>query len=198
MWRRLAGLGGVWLFVLGLNACSTSLPPPPADQPHFGGRFSLVVNPPEGDHVGRQVWNGGFSLTFAPARITLDLNSPLGSSLARFQTDPGGATLSFPHDGQVQVEHGANAQALAQQWLGWSLPLDNLPFWLAGQPDPSRPFQVLPPDAPKVGVHFFQDDWEIKADPVEAGQPPRRLSLLRPALSGQPAMTLRVILDQTP
>ena len=66
------------------------------------------------------------------------------------------------------------AAAIFDVWLGWPLPLDNLGWWIAGQPAPG-------PWRPITGG-FEQDGWSIKAEePAETadGPRPRRVILTR-------------------
>ncbi len=194
--RRLAAPG--WrtavlpLLAAALGACA-SLPPPPAGH-HYAGRFSLAVTHGFDQAPGpREAWTGRFTLDVGAAGMALDLISPLGSTIARFETDPHEARLLVPQDGGVRVEHGSDARALSEQVLGWSLPMAGMPDWVEGRPAPERPYQPLPPQ--DGAERFEQDGWSVRVQAPVPGGPGRRLQMDRALSSAGPAVALRVVLD---
>jgi len=181
------------LGALFLAAC-TNLPSPPVAGSHFAGRFSLSLGPglaadsPTPPAGGP--WTGRFALQLDGEAMTLDLSTSLGATIARFETDAREARLLVPEGGRVRVERGADAQALSERVLGWSLPLAGLPDWIQGHPSVSRPHTALSGEEPGLG--FEQDGWQVRVAPP----PARRLQMNRPALPGLPAVALRVVLDE--
>ncbi len=169
-----------------LAACAT-LPPPPAAQRDYEGRFALAVTGAQ----QQKAWTGRFSLLVGKQALTLDLVSPLGATLARIETERGGAQVLVPEGGTVRIARGPDAQSLSRRVLGWSLPVAGLPDWVQGRPSPGRPFRTLAADG--FTRRFEQDGWVVTVDFATI----RRLRMNRPAQDGMPQVGLRVILDQT-
>jgi outer membrane lipoprotein LolB len=180
-----------------LGACA-SLPPPRGADHHYAGRFSLSVTRPDpaSDGPQRDAWTGRFALQVDGQSLTLDLVSPLGSTIARFETDAREARLLVPSNGGVRVDHGSDAQALSEQVLGWSLPVAGMPDWVEGRPSGARPFHMLPDEA--GNVRFEQDGWSVTVEPATVERPGRRLQMERAGQAGSPDVALRVVLDGPP
>lgn len=192
---RLRAWGALALLAAGLAGCS-SLPQAqaPAQAQRYAGRFSLsVLREPLGAEPQRENWNGRFTLAVSDHALSLDLVSPLGATLARVEREPGDARLLVPRNGGVQVEHGPDAQALSERVLGWSLPLDGMPDWIAGGPAPARPFRTLE-SAAGAPVRFEQDGWTVTVEAPQDGRG-RRVQMDRAARDDSPEMALRVVLD---
>ncbi len=181
------------VLLLLLSACA-SLPPPKRADHHYAGRFSLAVTRADPDGAPRrEAWTGRFTLQVDARSLTLDLVSPLGSTIARIETDAQEARLLVPADGGVRVEHGPDARALSEQVLGWSLPVAGMPDWVEGRPSPGRPFQALPPEG--EAARFEQDGWSVKVEDPAEGRPGRRLQMDHGGDAGAPDVALRVVLD---
>ena len=177
-----------------LSACA-GLPPPKGADHRYAGRFSLAVTraAPAGEAPQRDAWTGRFTLQVDARSLTLDLVSPLGSTIARFETDPQEARLLVPSGGGVRVEHGPDARVLSEQVLGWSLPVTGMVDWVEGRPSPARPY--LPLATSGDVARFEQDGWSVTVEPPAEGRPGRRLQLDRDSQDGAPAVALRVVLD---
>lgn len=179
-----------------LLAGCQSLPPVPASAHRYAGRFSLAVtraSTVEGE-PRRQSWSGRFALAVAPRAMALDLVSPLGATIARFETDAREARLVVPAEGGgLRVEHGPDAQALSEHVLGWSLPIAGMADWVEGRPASDRRYSELPPE----GGHdrFEQDGWAVTVAPPEGARRGLLLQMERPARADAPAVVLRVVLD---
>jgi len=190
----------VWAFAtaaavaLLLVAC-TSLPPPPSTaERSYAGRFSLAVTRVQaGNGEQRSAWSGRFALAVGPQSMTLDLLSPLGATIARFETDEREARLLVPADGGMRIARGADAQTLAEQVLGWSLPIEGMADWVEGRPSNGRPFQRLAAD--EGAERFEQDGWSVTIERRTDSKAGRRLQMERPARDGMPSVALRVVLD---
>ena len=61
----------------------------------------------------------------------LELASPLGTTVARIEIEPGGARAT---GAQMQEVRGADADAMTEQLLGWPLPVSGLADWIEGRP----------------------------------------------------------------
>ncbi len=186
------------LAVLGASALAACAGlPSPANTPgrNYRGRFSLVVSRTQASgQAQRNSWSGRFALSLAGQAMSLDLVSPLGATIARFETDPLEARLLLPADGGVQVSRGADAKALSERVMGWSLPLDGMPDWLQGRPAAARPYRTLPADS-SGGRRFEQDGWAVTVHDGPVDGQVLRLDMDRAQGDGLPGVDLRVILD---
>ena len=168
-----------------LTACTT-VPVIPPDRA-YAGRFSATTISGE----RRESVSGRFSLEIRGAKQVLELASPLGTTVARIEVEPGGARATGPG---VQEVRGADADALTEQLLGWPLPVSGLPDWIEGRPVPERIAQVQR-DRGRV-VLLEQDGWTIHLpEAFEGNARPRRLVLERPAAANTPSVVLRLIVD---
>lgn len=169
-----------------LGACTTLAPVREAERVHQG-RFALTATWPDRSESS----SGRFSLAIHADGVTLDLSSPFGNTLARIDTDRSGARLTAPAaEGELKRLQGPNADALAEQVLGWSLPVSGIGDWIVGRPTPSRPYRTL--DSGSIE----QDGWVIHVlDRFGVDGAPRRLSFERPATMGSPAVIVRLVLD---
>jgi outer membrane lipoprotein LolB len=189
MRRALAGL------VVGaqlLSACSTT--PSPTVERQYVGRFSVVTS-----LAGkRDSGSGRFKLAVEGDAIVLDLDTPLGSTLARVRVDSRGARLTASSDSGPREMHGADAEALTSEVLGWPLPVAGFRDWIEGRPVPTKPSIDRSTSAGKA---FEQDGWTISVlERFEEGSgSPRRLLLERPETpQPSPAISLRLVLDEPP
>src|SRR3546814_21058437 len=78
---------------------------------------------------------GGFAWYDDGVGMELDLANPLGSTLARVEVTPAGATL-FRSDGTTQ--QARTADALVAQVLGSPIPVEGLRDWLRGRTEIGR------------------------------------------------------------
>jgi outer membrane lipoprotein LolB len=181
-WLWLAGLLGVLA-----TACATL--PPPTGGVSYSGRFALAV-----DGIERhETASGRFALTVDRSDVTLDLSTPLGTTVARLQSGPAGARLTVPSAGGLRTEQGPDPDALSLQVLGWPLPVSGISDWIEGRPVPDRPFRMDPGDA--GAAQLQQDGWTIHFEPRGSDGRIRRLDMSRPRQGDAPAVSLRVVLD---
>jgi len=176
-----------------LCSCSTLAPAPTVER-QYVGRFSVVTA-----LDGKRDSNSGrFRLAVEGRTIVLDLDSPLGSTLARIEMGPQGARLIAPSDSGQREVRGANAEALTNEVLGWPLPVAGIRDWIDGRPVASRPSS---PHASDAGEAFEQDGWTITVlERFEgANGAPRRLLFERPETrEPAPAISVRLVLDEPP
>lgn len=169
-----------------LAACATTSQSPP--ERSYTGRFSATTA--AGDK--RENVSGRFNLEIRGAQQALDLLSPLGTTVARIEVEPGGARAT---GAQMQEVRGPNADVLTEQLLGWTLPVSGLADWIEGRPVPERTARVER-DVGRV-VMIEQDGWTIRlGEPFELTGRPRRLVLERAAIGNAPAVTLRLVVDE--
>ncbi len=176
-----------------IGGCA-NLPPTASIERSYSGRFSLAVTQSEtGSQTQRSAWTGRFALAVGPQSLTLDLVTPLGATIARFETDPREARLLVPSNGHTRIARGADAQALAEQVLGWSLPIERMPDWIEGRPSSGRPFLMLAAD--EGSERFEQDGWSVTVQRVVDSKTGRYLQIERAGRDGLPSVALRVVLD---
>ena len=119
----------------------------------YTGRFSAVATQAE----RRESVSGRFSVEVRGDRQRIDLATPLGTTVARIEVGPDGASASGPG---MEEERGPDADALAEQLLGWRLPVSGLSDWIEGRPAPSRPARVER-DGDRA-VLIEQDGWTVR------------------------------------
>lgn len=176
-----------------LAACAT-LPAVTEVERAYAGRFAATTV------LGEQRDNvtGRFTLSVAGARLVLDLATPVGTTLARIEHGPEGTTLRTPGDGG-QVLRGRDPEALAEQVLGWPLPVAGIGDWIEGRPALGRPSQAFSQGGTIARIE--QDGWTIELPERFDNGTPRRLVMARPARdagsagAAAPAITLRIVLD---
>ncbi|MDQ3447109.1 MAG: outer membrane lipoprotein LolB [Pseudomonadota bacterium] len=172
-----------------LTACAT-LPRAPADRA-YTGRFAVTTASAE----QRESVSGRFGLEIRGLQQILELSSPLGTTVARIEIEPGAARAT---GARMQEVRGADADALTEQLLGWPLPVSGLADWIEGRPAPSRVARVER-ESGRI-VLLEQDGWTIRLpeyfEVVGATDRPRRLVLERPASGNAPSVVLRLIVDE--
>lgn len=86
------------------------------------------------------------------------LSGPLGQGSTRLTGRQGAVSLEIANRGTFQAP---SAEALMQQQLGWSLPVDNLLWWVRGLPAPhSKSKAQLNSDSLLASLE--QDNWHIE------------------------------------
>lgn len=176
-----------------LEACSTFTPLVNPERQYIG-RFAVVTALAD----KRDSSSGRFKLAVDRTVTVLDLDSPLGSTLARVQVDGRGAHLFAPSDGGQREVHGASAEALTYEVLGWPVPVAGFRDWIDGRPVADR---ASNPSSAGGDKAFQQDGWTISVlERFDDGRgAPRRLLFERPEEAGQiPAISLRLVLDEPP
>ncbi|GAB4464445.1 MAG: lipoprotein insertase outer membrane protein LolB [Burkholderiaceae bacterium] len=196
--RRALGLSGglvacvrlAALFVWGgLVACASLPPQAPAERVH-AGRFSAIASLDD----RQENLSGRFVLAIRGESLTLDLASPLGTTLARVETGPDGARFVEPGSPPRELR-GASAEALAEQALGFALPASGIADWIVGRPVARRPARTTLQDGRISAID--QDGWTIRVlERFASNDLPRRLSFERPAHDAAPAIRLQLVLDE--
>jgi outer membrane lipoprotein LolB len=175
------------LLVSILAACSTAPVTPP--ERSYTGRFSAITTAGE----QRESVSGRFNFEIRGPQQRLELASPLGTTVARIEVDATGARAT---GAQMQEMRGPDADALAEQLLGWRLPVSGLSDWIEGRPVPERAARVERKNGRIVAIE--QDGWLIQLpEAFEATTKPKRLVLERPSAPNTPAVTLRLIVDDS-
>lgn len=174
------------LFAAAALAGCAVVPPVDADR-SYAGRFSAVAT--QGER--RENVSGRFSLAVRGPLQRLDLATPIGTTVARIELGPDGARASGPGIAEVRGEDG---DALAEQLLGWRLPVAGLADWIEGRPAPARAARVEREQDRAVLIE--QDGWTIRVTETFPGTArPRLLVLERPATPLAPGVVLRLVID---
>jgi outer membrane lipoprotein LolB len=186
MSRSLPHIASLVFLVAALVAgCATPLVSTP--ERTYSGRFSAsAIQAGQRENV-----SGRFVLQVRGAHRTLDLSTPLGSTMARIEVTPDGARAT---GAQMQEVRGPDAEALAEQLLGWRLPVDGLADWLEARPGPGGEARVERENGRVVRME--QDGWTIEIPEID-GQTlqPRILIFKRPAAPFAPAVDLRLVVE---
>lgn len=171
---------------LAVAGCATVAAPPP--ERSYTGRFSAVAT--QGDK--RDAVSGRFNVEVRGDRHSIDLATPLGTTVARVEVGPEGARATGPG---LQDVRGADADALTEQLLGWRLPVSGLADWIEGRPAPGRPARIEREGARPVLIE--QDGWTVRlAETFTDSTRPRVIVLERPASPLAPGVVLRLVVDE--
>ncbi|MEO7853527.1 MAG: outer membrane lipoprotein LolB [Rubrivivax sp.] len=119
--------------------------------PVHSGRLSIQVDAIPGR--AEQRFTAAFDLVGTAEQGRLQLNSPLGITVASAQWSAGEARLTTA-EGERRFP---DLDSLSREALGESLPLRALPDWLSARPWPAAPSQPLPSNA----IGFEQLDWHV-------------------------------------
>lgn len=84
----------------------------------------------------------------------------LGLGTTELKGVPGFISLTMP-DGETY--QSADPEALVQAATGWQLPLNSLPWWIRGLPNPGSDYRLYFDGEHKVAL-IRQDGWEIRYD----------------------------------
>jgi outer membrane lipoprotein LolB len=125
-----------------------------------------------------QVYHIGIGWHRAPESFNMLLEAPSGQGVFRIESTPGDSyQLSLP-DGRVY--RNTTPEALLDDVIGWSLPINGLDYWIRGMPTPDSDYSH------RIGAggrtrSIAQDQWNIEYLDYFAEQRnpqlPRRISL---------------------
>ncbi len=164
--------------VLGLAACAGPALRPP-DSTLLTGRMALQVGA-HGDQ-GSRGFSGQFELRGSAQSGSLELSSPLGTTVAQVAWKPGRYRLG---DDKRFIEY-ASLDDLVAASLGEPLPLAALFDWLR-----ARPWADAPHQPRKDGLPGFEQlGWRIDTSEAAAGN-------LRAQRDTPPSLNLRIRLDR--
>jgi outer membrane lipoprotein LolB len=145
-----------------------------------------------------QALHGNFNWRQNGERVSVALFSPLGQTIATIDVTPQQATL-------VQSGHppriAANADALANEALGWPLPLSGLRDWLQGYARDASGIRIMATAqrddiTTSDGWHLLFVSWQDNEN--EPAAFPRRLDVARNGDSTNQSgpVALRIVIDQ--
>ena len=144
-------------------------------------RIDAVVG--SGEPAAGRFMSAAFELSGNAQQGQLDLNTPLGTTLARASWQPGSVAVSTPQGASTYADLNAMTRAL----LGEDLPLAALFDWLRGRPWPGAPFTAVSSSA-----EFAQLGWDVNLTQFSQ----RWVNASRAAANAKEgAVTVRVKLD---
>jgi outer membrane lipoprotein LolB len=124
--------------------------------------------------VGTQGWQATLNWQQRGESTEVHLSGPLGVGALMLKRTPEGLSLNGTPPSDAVL-------AQLQERLGFTLPIDQLRFWLLGVPDPGAAFELKRNDQERAS-QLIQDDWTIDYDrymPVDGDVLPARLVLNR-------------------
>lgn len=162
------------------------------DALELDGRLSVQYQKNEQD----EAIHASFSWKQSNDRSTITILSPLGQILATIDVKPGNATLT--QSGQAP-RSAADVDTLAEQALGWPLPVSGLHNWLQGFAIDTNNKAFIATSA-KTNV-LTQDGWNIQYMSWEDDNQtppqsrPKRIDLTRQTEQAGKVM-IRIVLDK--
>ena len=175
LWRYLRPIFFVLLFTLG--GCATQSPP--RDDAALGfdtlqrnGRFAAKT---EQANRNPEAVQGGFSWQDTGERLTLELTNPFGSVLARVVVTRTGATLEKANG---ETFRAPTPDALIQEVLGQTIPVQGLRAWLRVQQQATREMRAVEQDTEGRIIAFSQNGWRVQLSRFDAIGP-RLIALSR-------------------
>lgn len=163
-----------------LAGCSTLTPPDEAPSGELlAGRMSVQVAATETEPA--HSLSASFELSGTPQRGRLDMNTPLGSTVARARWSADAVVLDTP---QGQTHH-ANLDDMTRAVIGEALPVPALFDWLRGRPWPGAVSVAAVAPEP---TGFSQLGWQVDLSRFDDA----RLVAHR---ASPPAVTVQVKLD---
>ncbi len=132
--------------------------------------------------------SAAFELSGNGERGRLDLNTPLGTTLARARWEPGSVAVTTPQGTSTYADLNAMTRVL----LGEELPIAAFFDWLRGRPWPSAPVT-----ATSSTSEFAQLGWAVNLTQFsDAWVSARRAASLTNTSQTMPGVTVRVKLDR--
>jgi outer membrane lipoprotein LolB len=176
-----------------LSACATtSKPVAPAATNASGvqqwlgtrtGRISVRAADARG---APQSWHAGFEFVERGNTRVLMLTDPLGTTLAKIESDAAGARMTTSNG--EQSSYGSLAE-LTQRVTGVALPESAWRYWLMGSPAPDQPASLGYADG------FLQAGFVVRVASRQDNGTPRVVDITRP---DSPDLAVRVALDAAP
>ncbi|WP_186453812.1 lipoprotein insertase outer membrane protein LolB [Denitratisoma sp. DHT3] len=142
----------LWLLLLPLLLAACALQPPVPPRPARAAIDSFSLEGRLALRQGERPYHAGISWRHDIQRDEILLTGPLGQGIAELDRDPRGARLTTS---EGKVHQAPDWAALAEEVLGLTLPLNELPRWLAARVEArSRDEQGRPRRA-------WVDGWQI-------------------------------------
>lgn len=184
----------VCALALVLAGCATQEPPaqtslteaPSLSELVRHGRFALRSEEP---YEAPEAVQGNFVWRDVGGRLTLDLNNPFGTTLARVLVEPGQATMTQSNG---ETMRSSDPDALVQQVIGRRVPVRDMRAWLRTPLRQAPAMQQVKRDEQGRIVAFAQSGWKVELGRFDA-LGPRLLVLSR--LEGSKQVVIRLVVD---
>jgi outer membrane lipoprotein LolB len=168
-----------------LTGCATS---PPAARTGAEAPAAFTLDGRIAVKYDSQHSTGNFHWLHDAASDDITMLAPLGVTVAHIRRDANGALL------EASGKHYAarDAAELMQTALGWSLPLEGLPYWVMALPSPSSPASMERNEFGQISL-LRQAGWDIRYTAYAANTAnslPLRLTLQRENLE------IRLLIDE--
>ncbi len=180
-----AGLAAGVLALALLSACSTLKPRPADASASFEAHGRVSVHYKDWKGGKEDTVFGRFDWIEHGSTVDLALLDPLGQGIATVHAAPGDAVLKLS-DGREF--HGASADLLTREALGYTIPVEGLRSWLNGRPSLAN---TKPEPNPDGGVMLKEAGWTI--DYPTPDMPPKRIDLHYPG--PEIALDLRLAIE---
>ncbi len=149
----------LWCVASGLSGCALWSSGPQGDLTLGRGTVQswrlegrIAVRQPTGSESGQLEWQ-----LHGEAEQHLELRSPLGTTVALVDSSPLQTHLTLSDHRDYRA---SDPTTLTQTVLGYDLPLQGLPWWLRGRPDPGLPAQIEQ-DAEHHPLRLSQQGWVV-------------------------------------
>lgn len=190
-WLKVVAVSALALVLAG---CATTVPPTQTSVTEASslnelvrqGRFALRA---EGPSEPSEAVQGSFVWRDVSGRLTLDLNNPFGSTLARVQVDPGQAVLTQANG---ETMRSPDPDTLVQQVMGRRVPVREIRTWLRTPLRAVPTMQQVKRDEQGRIISFAQSGWGVELGRFDA-QGPRLLVLSR--IEGSKQVVIRLVVD---
>ena len=170
---------------LALGACASLRAPGPAEAPVDTSDAAFDASGRLSAKRGSEGAAAHFDWSHAPGRDTIDLATPMGTTLARLDRDAAGASIAFP-DGRT--ERADDAGSLAARAIGVPLPVESLAWWIRAAPHARSAYAIERDAAGRVAV-LRQDGWTLVYAYTDDARRPSRV------LATYPDVDVRVVID---
>lgn len=189
--RRSAAVPGILVAVLLLTGCTVAGNRPPAvldaaalsELESWGLRGRVALNREGRGAQANVLWRQEGALA------RLELSGPWGVGAERVRIEDGEVILFSEGDWVSMCAPGMRIDEL--EMLCDSAPLQSLPYWLRGLPDPGSPFTDYS-SGQGAAREFRQDGWRVEVNALARSGDlavPRRLNISGPGASMKVAIT---------
>ncbi len=142
------------------------------EQWHFTGRLAVSTE--------EEGWQASLDWQQGRQHYLLRILAPLGMGGAELRGGSDGVTLTF--DSGQQPLYAPRAEELLQAMYGWSIPVDQLRYWLVGMPAPDTQASVQLDQANRL-LEMQVGQWQVsyqRYGSYNGYQLPEKLTIKRP------------------
>lgn len=153
-----------FLTLTGCSSLTTSeqAPPPPVSSwsdhqrqiallTHWELSGKIGIRSPQDNQSANLFWRQ------QDQEYAIEMTGPLGQGGARITGQPGNIQVSIAGEGDFQA---GSPEALLQDTLGWSVPVEQFQWWVRGLPAPDSPFQQQMNN--NRLNELMQDGWHVR------------------------------------